>query len=48
MKISLKSKRISKGRLSLFIEFYKGHYIDKNGVNKYNRDFEYLNGSSLK
>ena len=42
MKISLKKKKISKGRFSLFIEYYKGHYIDKNGINKYNRDFEYL------
>ena len=42
MKISLKSKKIKNGKLSLFLEFYKGHYIDKNGVNKYDRDFEYL------
>lgn len=42
MTISLKSKKIKNGKLSLFIEFYKGHYIDKNGVNKYDRDFEYL------
>lgn len=42
MKINLKSKKIKNGKLSLFIEFYKGHYIDKNGVNKYDRDFEYL------
>lgn len=42
MKIGLKSKKIKNGKLSLFIEFYKGHYINKNGVNKYDRDFEYL------
>ena len=42
MKISLRSKKIKNGKISLFIEFYKGHYIDKNGVNKYDRDFEYL------
>lgn len=42
MNISLKSKKIKNGKLSLFIEFYKGHYIDKNGVNKYDRKFEYL------
>ncbi|SEL73443.1 Phage integrase SAM-like domain-containing protein [Maribacter orientalis] len=42
MKISLKSKKIKNGKLSLFLEFYKGHYIDKNGINKYDRDFEYL------
>ena len=42
MKINLKSKEISKGRLSLFLEYYGGRYIDKNGVNKFNRKFEYL------
>lgn len=42
MKINLRSKKIKNGKLSLFIEFYKGHYIDKNGVNKYDREFEYL------
>tara|TARA_R110002051_G_scaffold325857_1_gene432303 strand:- start:28880 stop:30016 length:1137 start_codon:yes stop_codon:yes gene_type:complete len=42
MKINLKSKKIKNGKLSLFIEFYKGHHIDKNGVNKYDREFEYL------
>lgn len=42
MKINLKSKKIKNGKLSLFIEFYKGHYVDNNGVNKYDRDFEYL------
>lgn len=42
MKINLKSKKIKNGKLSLFIEYYKGHFIDKNGINKYNRDFEYL------
>ena len=28
--------------MSLFIEYYKGYFVDKNGINKYNRDFEYL------
>ena len=42
MKISLRTKKIKNGKFSLFIEFYKGHYIDKNGINKYDRDFEYL------
>jgi integrase len=42
MKINLKSKKLKNGKLSLFIEFYKGHYVDKNGINKYNREFEYL------
>lgn len=42
MKISLKKKKIKNNRYSLYIEYYKGHYIDPNGVNKYNRDFEYL------
>lgn len=48
MKINLKSKKIKNGKLSLFIEFYKGHYIDNNGVNKYDRDFEYLKLYPLK
>lgn len=42
MKVSLKKKKIKNNKFSLYIEYYKGHYIDNNGVNKYNRDFEYL------
>lgn len=43
MKISLKQKRVAKGRVSLFLQYYGGRYIDKNGINIYNRKFEYLN-----
>jgi len=42
MKISLKKKKLSSGKLSLYIEYYKGSYIDNNGKKKHNRDFEYL------
>lgn len=42
MKISLKKKKLSSGKLSLYIEYYKGSYIDTNGKKKHNRDFEYL------
>ncbi len=42
MKISLKQKKISNGRLSLFIEYYKGKVVDSNGKPKHNRDFEYF------
>ena len=42
MKISLKKKKLSSGKLSLYIEYYKGSYIDTNGTKKHNRDFEYL------
>lgn len=42
MKISLKKKKLKSGKLSLYLEFYKGSYIDSNGVKKHNRDFEYL------
>lgn len=42
MKISLKKKKLTSGKLSLYIEYYKGSHIDNNGVKKHNRDFEYL------
>ncbi|WP_165026415.1 tyrosine-type recombinase/integrase [Dysgonomonas sp. ZJ279] len=42
MKITLKKKKISNGRLSIFIEYYKGKVIDLEGKAKHNRDFEYL------
>ncbi len=42
MKISLKKKKLASGKLSLYIEYYKGSHIDNNGIKKHNRDFEYL------
>jgi len=42
MQISLKKKKLSSGKLSWYIEFYDGSYIDKNGTMKHNRKFEYL------
>ena len=42
MKITLKSKRLKNNKLSLFIEFYNGYTIDKDGVKKHRRKFEYL------
>lgn len=42
MKISLKQKKLKSGKLSLYLEFYKGSYVDSNGVKKHNRAFEYL------
>lgn len=42
MKISLKKKKLNTGKYSLFIEYYKGTYIDENGKSKHNREFEYL------
>jgi len=42
MQISLKKKKLSSGKLSWYIEFYNGSYVDKNGTMKHNRSFEYL------
>lgn len=42
MKISLKKKKLKTGKYSLYIEYYKGANIDKEGKTKHNRDFEYL------
>ena len=42
MKISLKKKKLASGKLSLYIEYYKGSHIDNNGKKIHNRDFEYL------
>ena len=42
MKITLKKKKLNTGKYSLFIEYYKGTIIDKNGKSKHNREFEYL------
>jgi len=42
MKISLKKKKLASGKLSLYIEYYKGKVVDADGKTKHNRDFEYL------
>ena len=42
MKINLKQKKLKNGKSSLFLEFYNGYRIDKNGVKKHLRKFEYL------
>jgi len=42
MKISLKKKKLKSGKISLYIEFYKGSTTLEDGVQKHNRDFEYL------
>lgn len=42
MIISLRQKKLSNGRLSLFLEYNKGNYKDAEGKTKRNRDFEYL------
>lgn len=42
MKINLKNKKLSSGKLSWYIEFYEGSYVDKQGTMKHNRSFEYL------
>jgi integrase len=42
LKISLKKRKLKNGKLSLYLEFYKGYSIDGNGKKKHNRDFEYL------
>lgn len=42
MKINLKSKRLRNDKLSLYIEYYDGYIIDRNGTKKHRRRFEYL------
>ncbi|GGF48938.1 tyrosine-type recombinase/integrase [Echinicola rosea] len=42
MKISLKKKKLQNGKLSLFIEYYKGSTIDEKGKRIHLRDFEFL------
>ena len=42
MKITLKQKKLKDGRLSLYIEYYKGSSTDVNGKRIHLRDFEYL------
>jgi len=42
MKISLRKRKIANGRITLFLEYYLGYLIDKNGKMKHHRSFEYL------
>ena len=42
MKISLRKRKITNGRISLFLEYYNGYSINKNGKMKHHRSFEYL------
>jgi hypothetical protein len=42
MKISLKQKKLKNGKLSLFLEYFKGSTTDKFGKQIHLRDFEYL------
>ncbi|QTD37654.1 hypothetical protein JL193_16555 [Polaribacter batillariae] len=42
MKVALKKKKLSTGKYSLFIEYYKGTILDENGKTKHNRELKYL------
>ncbi|MRJ11324.1 site-specific integrase [Ornithobacterium rhinotracheale] len=42
MKITLKKKKLKTGKISLYLEYYKGSYRDEQGKEKHNREFEYL------
>ena len=42
MKISLKKKKLISGRISLYLEYYKGYSIDDNGKQIHDRSFDYL------
>lgn len=42
MKITLKKKKLNSGKLSLYIEYYKGSRLDENGKEVHLREFEYL------
>lgn len=42
MKITLKKKKLSTGKESYYIEYYKGYQKDKNGKMNHIREFEYL------
>ncbi|MCX2679336.1 hypothetical protein OOZ15_05220 [Galbibacter sp. EGI 63066] len=37
MRISLKKKKLKSGKYSLYLEYYKGLYIDPNGTKKQNQ-----------
>ena len=40
--ISLKKKKLISGRISLYLEYYKGYSIDDNGKQIHDRSFDYL------
>ena len=42
MKISLYKRKLTSGRISLFIEYYRGSQIDENGKRRHLRDYENL------
>lgn len=42
MKISLRKKKLTTGRISLYLEYYNGYSIDENGKTIHDRAFEYL------
>jgi integrase len=42
MQISLKKKKINNNKYSLYLEYYKGSQLDKDGKRIHIRDFEYL------
>ncbi|SKB39596.1 Site-specific recombinase XerD [Salegentibacter holothuriorum] len=42
MKINLRKKKLTTGRYSLYIDYYKGKVIDETGKSVNNREFEYL------
>jgi len=42
MKIALKERKLSSGKISLVIEYYKGSEVSKDGKRKHIRDFENL------
>ncbi len=42
MKINLRKKKLTTGKYSLYIDYYKGKITDENGKSKNNREFEYL------
>lgn len=42
MKIELKQKKGKSGKISLYLEIYRGSYIDEDGKRKHIREFEFL------
>lgn len=42
MKIKLRKRKLKDGRISLFLEYYKGYTKDENGKIKHDREFENL------
>ena len=42
MKITLKKKKLKNDKYSLYLEYYKGSQLDKDGKRIHIRDFEYL------